>query len=264
MCLLLFALKEHPDYPLVVAANRDEFYRRPTAAAAFWDDAPHILAGRDQERGGTWLGVNRDGRWAAVTSFREPASERHDTSRGHLVSEYLAGAFIPAEYANRVLERGHRYAGFNLLVGDAEQVVYLSNRGAGCQTLQRGVYGLSNHLLYTPWPKLEQAKAEFTRVVSGLAGDDPQPFFELLGSRDSTPDERLPQTGLGLELERLLSSAFIASPELGYGTRSSTVLMCDGAGRVCYTERTFVADNAGKYVPGRYRETTHRTRICAS
>lgn len=255
MCLLLFAVNEHPEYPLVVAANRDEFYARPTAPAQVWEDEPGILAGRDLQRGGTWLGVNRDGRWAAVTAFREMPRIEHETSRGHLVSDYLGKPHTLLSYAERVLEQGDRFAGFNLLLGDRNRAVYCSNRDAGLRDLNEGVHGLSNHLLDTPWPKLTRAREHFAEVVRGAERIESGPAFEILGCTAIADDGELPDTGVGLELERLLSPAFITGRE--YGTRSSTVFTMDSTGLVRLTERTYIPDKEGLRRPERYQEISH-------
>lgn len=259
MCLLLFAVNEHPEYPLVVAANRDEFYVRPTELARYWDDAPEILGGRDLERGGTWLGVAKNGRWAAVTSFREPDGGSYETSRGHLVSEYLKRGYNPSAYAEKMLAEGHRYAGFNLLVGNAGQIVYCSNRDAKSREIRKGMHGLSNHLLDTPWPKLMQSRDRFAQAVNGRGGIDAKALFEVLNSREVPADEQLPDTGVGLEWERLLASAFIASP--GYGTRSSTLILMDAAGRVSFTERSYQAGADGLNRPGLFRDAVFEFQV---
>jgi uncharacterized protein with NRDE domain len=239
MCLVLLVHDVHPRYRLIVAANRDEFYDRPTATAAYWTEAPDVLAGRDLRAGGTWLGINRAGRFAAVTNFRQGEREAEaPRSRGHLVSGYLTGDVRPSHYMRQVKRDAALYNGFNFLAADASDVIYFSNREGEMRALAPGVYGLSNHLLDTPWPKVTAGKA----ALEALTGESAAPdlmveLFGLLADRTRPSDDRLPETGSGPEWERLLSSAFIASPR--YGTRSSTVVLVTGDGRVTFGERSF-------------------------
>jgi len=164
MCLILLSHNDHPTYKLVVAANRDEFYGRPTAPAAFWEDHGHILAGRDQKQGGTWMGVTRHGRWAAVTNYRDPSTQKeHARSRGHLVADYLRARSTPEAYLHQVAQESNRYRGFNILVGRPDQLGYYSNRDGAVRMLEPGCYGLSNHLLDTGWPKVERGRKNFER-----------------------------------------------------------------------------------------------------
>lgn len=238
MCLLLMAIESHPRYRAIFAANRDEFYDRPTARAAFWEDAPQVLAGRDLLAGGTWMGMTRRGRFAAVTNYRDPSTHRPDAlSRGHLVSDYLRGEETPLGYIKGLAERGHPYNGFNLVLGDRETLLWCSNRAGKEKNLGPGIYGLSNRLLDTPWPKTEKGKAGLKDLIDGKAEPDPEGLFALLSDRREADEEALPDTGVGLPLERVLSPIFITSP--GYGTRSSTVLLVDRGNRVTFLERTF-------------------------
>ena len=237
MCTLLLAYKVHKRYPLVLAANRDEFYDRPTASAACWADAPQLFAGRDLAQGGTWLGVTGTGRIAALTNYREPhPANGHERSRGELVSEFLKGEAGAEEYLAGLSATGGLYGGYNLVVGDPDGLWYQSNRCEGIVPLAAGIHGVSNHLLDTPWPKVVRGKEALARV---LRGDDftPEELFTMLADETRTPDELLPDTGVGLELERLLSSIFIKSER--YGTRSSTVLLVDGERRATFVERSF-------------------------
>ncbi|MBN2438860.1 MAG: NRDE family protein [Deltaproteobacteria bacterium] len=237
MCLILFAWRMHENFPLVLAANRDEFYERPSAPAAFWQDAPDLLAGRDLREGGTWLGITRTGRFAAVTNYRDPASLKIGApSRGKLVSDYLRGRETPGAYINRIKHDANCFNGFSLLVGDPARLFYFSNRGAA-QRLKSGIYGLSNRLLDTPWPKVEQGKTAFLALLKEKKGLSREALFDLLADRTRSPDDRLPDTGVGLAWERILSSLFIESPV--YGTRSSTVLLIDRMRCVTFTERVF-------------------------
>lgn len=237
MCLILFAWKMHENFPLVLAANRDEFYERPSAPAAFWEDAPDLIAGRDLREGGTWLGITRKGRVAALTNFRDPASLKNGVpSRGVLVSGYLRGQEIPEAYFRRIAPEADRFNGFSLLVGDPDQLFCFSNRGA-LQRLEPAIYGLSNHLLDTPWPKVKRGKRAMKALLKEKKGLIPEALFALLADRSRPPNNDLPDTGVGLEWERILSPSFIKSPV--YGTRSSTILLIDRRGSVTFVERVF-------------------------
>lgn len=238
MCLILVGHDSHPDYRLVLAANRDEFYDRPTAPACRWAEAPHVLAGRDLRGGGTWLGVTDDGRWAALTNYRDPAEiGRAGPSRGHLVADYLRGTEAPERYAEGIERSMHELSGFNLLVGDAAGAWWISNRAPGpAAPLEPGVHGISNALLDTPWPKVVRGKREMERLLSPGMVPDRACLLRLLLDRTEAADHELPATGVSHDLERALSSAFIATP--GYGTRSSTVLLISRTGRIELVERT--------------------------
>jgi uncharacterized protein with NRDE domain len=240
MCLIAFAYQAHPDRPLVVAANRDEAYARPTQQAHFWDEYPTVLAGRDLEAGGTWLGVDRRGRFAAITNFREVGAHRKDApSRGHLVGDFLFADAPADDYLKQVATQMQRYNGFNLLLLDYTGLYYLSNRSAAGATAPRrlapGVYGLSNHLLDTPWPKVVLAKQRFARFIA--AGEPLEAMAEILRDTEIAPDNSLPATGIGEERERLLSPIFIAAET--YGTRCSTLLEISPGQRARFIERSF-------------------------
>jgi uncharacterized protein with NRDE domain len=238
MCLIFVAYKYRPSYDLVIAANRDEFYDRPSAAAEFWKEAPSVLGGRDLMAGGTWLGITKKGRFAAITNYRDPASQREGApSRGHLVSNFLTGEDDPGDYVRSVVPGAAAYNGFSLFVGDRSTLYYFSNRGGGPKELPPGLYGLSNHLLDTPWPKVERGKKTLEVL---LADADPvrnEALFDILADHSRPPDELLPSTGMSLEWERILSTPFIVSPI--YGTRSSTVILIDRRGKVTFDEKVF-------------------------
>jgi uncharacterized protein with NRDE domain len=255
MCLIVLAHRVHPGYPLVLAANRDEFHARPTAPAAFWEDAPHVLAGRDLRAGGTWMGVACSGRWAALTNVRDPAdSGVTGSSRGHLVSSFLLGDLPPADYVAAVAGGMQGYSGFNLLVGDGGEVHYVGNRGGEPRELPPGVYGISNHLLDTPWPKVTLAKrALAAEVDSGRPAPDPERLLSMLADADPAPEAELPDTGVGREWERVLSSPFIVSPT--YGTRASTVLLVSAEDEATFVERSFAPG------PTPVGEVRHRFRL---
>jgi uncharacterized protein with NRDE domain len=236
MCLILFSYLKHPRYRLILAANRDEFYERPTKSAGFWEEDGNILAGKDLKLGGTWLGITRNGRFAAITNYREPGSFKPDApSRGKLVSGFLEGAAAPCDYLRAAAVSAGKYNGFNILVGDTDSLCYFSNRDGGVKELVPGLYGLSNHLLDTPWPKVQLGKR---LLGSALNGDfRPEELFRILGNSIRPDDSQLPDTGIGLDWERILSSVFIKSPV--YGTRSSTLVTVDYEGNVDFTERVF-------------------------
>jgi uncharacterized protein with NRDE domain len=238
MCLVLIALDSHLDYSLIVAANRDEFYDRPTAPAAFWADAPSVLAGRDLKAGGTWLGIDRQGRLAAVTNYRQGERESPaPRSRGRLVSDFLTAEIGGLEHIERVRSEADLYNGFNLIAGDVGGLFYYSNREGRVRSLAPGLYGLSNHLLDTPWPKVAATKNAFGALLNRKTSELAEGLFALLSDRNRPADALLPATGAGPEWERLLSSAFIASDD--YGTRSSTVVLIDRDGKIVFVERNF-------------------------
>ncbi|WDZ94358.1 NRDE family protein [Herbaspirillum sp. WKF16] len=241
MCLIIFAWKVIPGMPLILAANRDEFYARPAADAGWWSDYPQVFAGRDLQGGGTWLGVTREGRFAALTNVRSPSERRADApTRGQLVSDYLSGGMDPAAYLRHIEPKAQEFNGFNLIVGDRETMLWYSNRGEGDarngKPLEYGVYGLSNAQLDTPWPKVTRAKAQFASLL--CQGAPEETFFEMLTDATHANDCRLPDTGVGIEKERMLSPIFIRSPD--YGTRCSTVLRVPILGEPVLTEH--VAD----------------------
>ncbi|MGL4668791.1 MAG: NRDE family protein [Saezia sp.] len=238
MCLILIAWQSHPDYPLVIAANRDEFFSRPSAPLAAWQDAPHIFSGRDLEAGGTWLGITQTGRFAAITNVREPGTPLGAHSRGQLTRNFLLGQTIPESYVHQL--HGQLYSGFNLLVGDETSLFYTSNREPAPQALPPGIYAVSNHRLNTPWPKLTTAKTRFSQALKKLPCT--QDLFTLLADNTIVPDDQLPRTGVSLEWERTLSAIFVHSPN--YGTRASTVFLRTNTGTLHLTEHSF--DTHGK------------------
>jgi len=237
VCLIAFAWRSHPRYRLVVAANRDEYFGRPAAPAGFWDDHTNVLAGRDLEAGGTWLGIALDGRFAALTNYRNPADKKTGApSRGALVADFLTGKTGSREYVQRVEERAADYNGFSLLVGDVGSMFFFSNRGGRAARVARGVHGLSNHLLDTPWPKVEKAKAALAALLD--APFDSQATFELLNDTGRAAGSELPSTGVSLELEERLSAIRILAVG-GYGTRCSTALCLGEDGRIEFHERSY-------------------------
>ena len=237
MCLVLIAFHVRRDWPLIVAANRDEFHSRPTQEASWWPDQPNIIAGRDLQAGGTWLGVHRNGRFATVTNFRGALPRRSTLrSRGHLVADFLLDDMDPMNYLQSV--DGDAYAGFNLLVGDGSGLGYLSNRGGGIRELDAGIYGLSNATLDAPWDKVERSKARLNALFEQERVNEPQ-LLRLLSDREKGPVEEVRNHELGFALEHALTAPFIVTPD--YGTRCSTVVSADGAGRWRFIERRFDA-----------------------
>jgi uncharacterized protein with NRDE domain len=241
MCLIAIGWRLRGDYPLMMAANRDEFFARPTAPATFWQDHSEILAGRDLLQGGTWLGLTRSGRLAAVTNYRDGHRERVGRlSRGWLVRDYLLSAREPSSFLAQIHATADQYDGFNLIAGTQRGLFHYSNRGPEVIALPAGVHGLSNHLLNTPWPKVERAREGLAALADSPAAGLPEALFALLAERTPASDHILPDSGIGLARERLLSSAFIQSPD--YGTRCSTVLLVDRAGGARFEERSFAPD----------------------
>lgn len=248
MCLILFAYHVHPRYPLIMAANRDEFYERPSAQAHRWQDAPHIIAGRDLLKMGTWIGASDSGQFAALTNYRNPLEQADGKrSRGELIAHFLKEQQSPAEYIQQMADDRDQYPGYNLLVGDRQSLYYYSNVGNEIQPLQPGIYGISNHLLDTDWPKVRSGKYGLEQIIRQIDEqeiDEQQlsdQLFALLQLTDRPEDEGLPDTGVSLEWERLLSSIFIHSQEQAYGTRSSTVLLM-GEEELIYRERVYSPD----------------------
>ncbi|MBX9974356.1 NRDE family protein [Cytobacillus firmus] len=241
MCLILFAYKVHPVYKLIVAANRDEFYKRPTAPAHFWEDHPAILAGRDLSKMGTWMGVTKNGQFAALTNYRNP-NEVTDgkRSRGDLVADFLKGSASPADFMEIASEHRSCYPGYNLLAGNLEELFYYSNVEDRIEQLEPGVYGVSNHVLNTGWPKVEKGKEGLSKLIDHASGNFTEDLFTLLQNADPAPDDMLPKTGVSLEWERILSPLFIKSE--GYGTRSSTVMLMS-EDEIFYKERVQSGDS---------------------
>ncbi len=252
MCLILIAYRTHPQYPLILAANRDEFYDRPTAPASFWETEPRILAGKDLKSGGTWLGISRKGRIAALSNFRDPRTMKNDSpSRGSLVTKFLLDVSSPAEYLEALQQRAPEYNGYSMIFGDMKNMYAYSNKGAIPPLLQPGIHGLSNHLLDTPWPKVAQGKKALAEVLAEGAEPAVEDIFALLADRSMPDDNLLPDTGIGLEWERLLAPLFISGPV--YGTRSSTIVMIDQNSTVTFIERSYNGDNPRKGTTLSYR-----------
>ncbi|MEA1962079.1 MAG: NRDE family protein [Bacillota bacterium] len=245
MCTILFAYDCHPCYQLVVAANRDEFFSRPARAAEFWTEAPNILGGRDLQEGGTWMGITTEGRFATLTNYRDPSSYKQEApSRGQLVQNYLCGQLSPESYIETLENGGTAYNGFNLLLGTYESMYYYSNRGKNICKVEKGVHGMSNSLLDVPWPKVSKGIKAVGDVVEHKEIEVEQ-LFAIMADREQPDERNLPQTGVSLEMEKMLAPMYVMSPH--YGTRTTTVLLVDRKHRVQFWERTFAAMNPDKW-----------------
>ncbi|MDW7691811.1 NRDE family protein [Flammeovirgaceae bacterium SG7u.111] len=238
MCLIIFAWDAHPEYKLVMVANRDEEYKRPTARASYWEDAPDILAGRDLESGGTWLGINRKtGKFAAVTNYREAFVERKDaSSRGYLPLNYIMGSKGPAGYMRSLEDSRTDYNGYNLLAGTPDGLYHYSNKGDKVKALSPGIYGLSNKLLNTEWPKVERGKKKLEDVIFY---DDWShgTLIKMMYDCHRPSDDELPKTGVSFKLEKALAPMFIKTDK--YGTCSTSVLTITHDGYVRFSERHY-------------------------
>ena len=238
MCLIVFAWQVIPGMPLIALANRDEFDERPTASAQWWSDFPQVYAGRDLLAGGTWMGITRHGRFAALTNVRSPGENRTDLrSRGQLVADYLTGSMNSEAYLAQLIHHGDEFNGFNLLFGDRHQLLWYSNRAAddarNGRPIEPGIYGLSNARLDSPWAKVVRSKAEFASLL--CQGASEEAFFEMLTDTRQASDCRLPKTGVPIEIERALSAVCIETD--GYGTRASTIVKLDGRDGAMLSER---------------------------
>lgn len=240
MCLINFHFQEHANYKLIVAANRDESYTRPTAGAQFWEDDASILAGRDLLQGGTWLGITKNGRFAALTNYRDPSLPvKGCYSRGDIVRRFLSGEMEPITFINELAENRELYDGFNVLVGNCDQIFHYNNILNEKNIIFPGTHSLSNHTLNTPWPKVEKGKKRLKEYVhNNQQKVELNPLFDIIADHTIAADQNLPDTGVGLSMERALSPLFIKMP--GYGTRSSTILLIDKEDNVTFAERVFI------------------------
>lgn len=243
MCLILFSFQNHPTYKLILAANRDEFYSRKTEPASHWPNHKNIIGGRDMEAMsedgtcGTWMGMTTTGKIAMVTNYRDFKNLKSNApSRGHLVSDYLKWDVNPKAYLEMLEKRKNHYNGFNLIVGDVDTLLYESNYKDGIEKLSNGFYGISNALLDTPWPKIELAKANMKPILQKPL-IKPEELLEIMREESIAPDNQLPETGIGIEKERALSSMFIKTD--GYGSRCSTVILVKHSGETVFVERTY-------------------------
>jgi len=244
MCLILLAHKPDSLKHLVVAANRDEFLNRPTEKMHFWNDNPNILAGKDLAAGGTWLGITISGRFAALTNYRDPLSQKIDApSRGKIITDYLESDVTPAAFLEEFRKKASMFNGFNIIVADKNSLYWFSNRKGEIKRLGPGIYGISNHLLDTPWPKVSRGKNSLKAILSQEDPITTESLFSMLKEREIPEDDKLPDTGVGIEWERILGPIFIHSPS--YGTRSSTVLIMENSGKTVVCERTFDGKSGG-------------------
>ena len=236
MCLILFGYKVSKHYPLILAANRDEFHNRPTAPMTFWNDIPSILAGRDLEQGGTWLGINKDKKFAALTNYRDPSSIKESApSRGDLIVDWLTRQNSKHTFGSELIKKRKQYNGFNLLFGDINGLFWYSNLNRTYEKVEPGIHGLSNKFLDTPWPKVETGKAGLNQIIrTDLTAEA---LFSLLADQTPPDESILPDTGIGMEWEKILAPLFIQNKI--YGTRSSTVILMDQNGTIQVTERTY-------------------------
>lgn len=243
MCIVFIAIQRHPEYPLIIAANRDEFYQRPTQSSQFWHDSPTLLAGRDLQAGGSWMGVTREGHIAALTNIRDPSRENANSrSRGELVVDYLQQPNDIEVYRRNLSKSRTYYNGYNLLYGHYQHLAVYNNFEDSLTLLKPGVHGLSNAQINTPWPKITKGTALLEDYISSHQTLDTDTLFDLLKDDQQASAERLPNTGVPLEWEEHLSSIFIRSEE--YGTRSSTLLLVDVNRNISWFEKTFSAPSA--------------------
>lgn len=246
MCLIIFAHQAVVGYPLVLAANRDEFFPRPTQHAQFWSEetgSQRVLAGKDLQAGGTWLGITDSGRFAAVTNIRDPSQpEQKPRSRGELTLSFLQSNLSAEEYARSLQPSLDEFAGFNLLVGDSDSMCYINNFEGIIQQLEPGIYGLSNGLLNSDWPKVSHGRDKLEQLVQEPDKLKTDQLIAMMGDSQQAEDSELPETGVPIELERELSAAFIHNTQREYGTRCSTALVMESSGRVRFNEQNFDAD----------------------
>lgn len=241
MCLIFVAFNQHPDYPLIIAANRDEYFNRPTLPLGFWEENPNILAGKDLQAGGTWMGVTQSGYFALLTNYRDPSNIISGApSRGKLVSDYLLGQFNPASYLQALFSSSSKYNGYNIILGTLDDPWYFSNQENNIVRLGSGIYGLSNAFLDTKWPKTEIGKEDFKHIIKqdDISIED---LFEMMNNKTLADDNELPETGIGYEIEKQLSSMFIEMD--GYGTRNTTLLLKHKSGKIEMIERTYLSEN---------------------
>jgi uncharacterized protein with NRDE domain len=237
VCLIVFAYKHHPDYKLIFVANRDEFYERPAAPAAFWKEEPSLLAGKDLKEGGTWCGITKTGRLAAITNYRDMKSIKKDAvSRGKIVTDFLSGTSSPELYSKALKDSADQYNGYSLIFGNKSGLYFFSNRKKELVEIKAGIHGLSNHLLNTPWYNVERSKTLFNKAIekgnNNLTGE----LFEMLSDDTPSSDDNLPDTGLDPKLERVISPIFTRTEV--YGTRSSTLILIDNNDNVNFIEKS--------------------------
>jgi uncharacterized protein with NRDE domain len=237
MCLCVFSYQTHPQYQLILATNRDEFYERPSAPANFWDDEPEIFAGRDLKEKGTWLGLSKKHKFAMVTNYRDLRNLKTNVlSRGRIVVDYLKSTYSPKEFVEKIADpNAEKYNGYNMLLWEQGQMFWYSNVNKMSLQISPGIYGLSNCILDTPWFKVEKSKSAFKDVIENKEIDINK-LFKVLSDRELSPDDSLPDTGLDFDTEKMISSVFVNTPS--YGTVCSTIVLIDYNGKITFIERT--------------------------
>ncbi len=245
MCLINFAFKYHIDYPLIVVANRDEFYKRPTHALHWWEDNPHILAGRDLQDGGTWMGITADGKFAALTNYRDPQNIRENVpSRGKLVTMFLNAELPLPQFQSYLTTHGSEYNGFNLIFGDAQRLFYYANTDNRLSEVEPGIHGLSNAFLDTPWPKIRQSTQLFRQLLDAHSFTEDE-MINMLADKRTAQDSDLPSTGVSPETEKKLSAMFIEMEN--YGTRLTSLVSINRLGEVVFIEKSFIPPDFHKF-----------------
>ena len=245
MCLILFSYNSHPHYKLILASNRDEFYERPTKQLCKWGKNEKILAGQDMMNKGTWLGVGADWKISAITNYRDLSNVKENApSRGPLVSNFLENTDLPLKYLKKISKSAFIYNGYNLIVGDKNGMYYFSNIENKIEKIEPGVHGLSNRFLNTPWPKVENGKKEFEQIIGEDKEIPTDEIFKLLSSINQPPDNELPNTGVGIEWERILAPIFIKTE--AYGTRASSIITVDKNDQITFIEKTYLKTDSGE------------------
>jgi uncharacterized protein with NRDE domain len=253
MCLLTIAYNIHPNYPLIIVSNRDEFYEREAAPAHYWEDEPNIYAGRDLLGGGTWIGVSKNGRFAAITNYRDPSlPEIGQRSRGDIVRNFLIEKGASTTFFEELMKTKGLYGGYNFIGYDGERLLHYNNILDEGGPVSPGIHSVSNASLNTPWPKVMLASEKLEKALQLSGEDQINALKTLLEDRSIAPDEALPNTGVGIHLERILSAQFVEMN--GYGTRSSATILIDYEGIIHFSERTY--DN-GKFI----HEITEKIKI---
>lgn len=238
MCLILFSFHQHPKHKLLLLANRDEFYERPTMPAHWWEDHPNVVGGKDLQQSGSWLALTKSGKFAAITNYRDPNNINSDApSRGNLIKDYLTGPINCKDYLKVLQQTGSQYNGFNLLFGNQNRLYYYSNYAKEPYKLKPGIYGLSNALLDTAWPKVTRGKNKLMEIVNSKGGFSVSNAQKALKDNLLAADKELPDTGIGLEKEKMLSPMFIETPV--YGTRCTTVVSIDYDDKVTFNEISY-------------------------
>ena len=244
MCLIIFSFRQNSKYPLIIAANRDEFFKRETKTLDLWEKNPDIIAGKDLQSGGTWMGINKKTKqFAAITNYRDPSNFKENAkSRGIIVSSFLENKINPDDFIKSLQPEKDNYNGFNLIAGNKDEIYYYSNISNHPEKLEPGIHGLSNHFLNTDWPKVKKSKQELEKAFN--SEDIIEESIKALVDDNIFPDKELPETGMGLEWERLLSPVFVKS-EI-YGTRASSVLIFDKNNKINFRENAWLEKSITK------------------